>query len=101
MASALAATQKHASKSVASWIPVWALTPPPQHRARLGSVLPPSTGVALAYHDSSHRMRVAPHNRTKATAVMRVSCLSPARRANTQKSALTSAQETAPNSKNW
>jgi hypothetical protein len=27
MASALAATQKHASKSVASWIPVWALTP--------------------------------------------------------------------------
>jgi hypothetical protein len=101
MASALAATQKHASKSVASWIPVWALTPPPPTSCAPGLGSPPSTGVTLAYHDSSHRMRVAPHNRTKATAVMRVICLSPARRANTQKSALTSAQETAPNSKNW
>jgi hypothetical protein len=44
-------------------------------------------------------MKAAPHNTTKAAAVIRASCVSPARRANTQKIALASAQETAPNSK--
>ena len=58
-----------------------------------------ATGAALASHNSLQRMRAAPHNTTKAAAVIRVSSLSPARRANTQKSALARAHDTAPTNK--